>query len=107
MVDTHKDTSPPTVANLGYRAMTGLLEGIKRAKSTETEAVIAAMEDMKFDTPTGPYRVRKKDHQSVGTVFFAQYVPSNNAPFFEIKGVKAIDEETVVEPPSPGAEYLI
>ena len=106
-VATYKDTSPPTVGILGYRAATALFEGIKKAKSTETEAVIAAMEDLKFDTPTGPFRLRKQDHQSIGTVFFAQYVPSAKEPFFEMKTVKAIDEETVVEPPSPGAEYLI
>ena len=106
-VATYKDPSPATVGLLGYRAASALFEGIKKAKSTETEAVIAAMEDMKFDTPTGPFRLRKKDHQSIGTVFFAQYVPSSKEPFFEMKTVQAIDEETVVEPPSPGAEYLI
>jgi branched-chain amino acid transport system substrate-binding protein len=106
-VAAYKDPSPPTVAVIGYRATTALLEGVKRAKSTEANAVIAAMEDMKFDSPTGPVRLRKQDHQSLGTVFFAQYVPSAKEPFFEVKTVKAIDEETVVEPPSPGAEYLI
>ena len=103
----YKETSPQTVSLLGHRAASALFEGIKKAKSTETGAVIAAMEGLKFDTPTGPFRIRKEDHQSIGTVFFAQYVPSAKEPFFEMKTVKAIDEETVVEPPSPGAEYLI
>lgn len=104
---TYKETAPPTTGLLAYRAATALLEGIKRAKSTESDKVVAAMEGMKFDSPTGPFTIRAKDHQSIGTLFFAQYVPTDKAPYFEMKSVKAVDEETVVEPPSPGAEYII
>jgi len=106
-VDAYKDSSPPTVGCIGYRAATAILEGVKRAKSTDAEAVIAAMEGLQFDSPTGPVRLRKEDHQSIGTVFFAQYAPSSTEPFYEIKSVKAIDENTVVERPTPGSEYVI
>ena len=100
-------SSPPTTGVLAYRAATALFEGVKRAKSLDIDKIITTMEDMKFDTPGGPFTLRKKDHQSIGTLFFGEYVPSDKEPYFALKSVKAVDEETVVEPPSPGAEYLI
>jgi branched-chain amino acid transport system substrate-binding protein len=103
----YKENEPSTTGVLAYRAATALLEGIKRSKSTEADKIIPVMEDMQFDTPTGPFKLRKKDHQSIGSLFFGEYVPSDKAPYFMLKSVKAVDEETVVEPPSPGAEYLI
>jgi branched-chain amino acid transport system substrate-binding protein len=106
-VATYKETNPPTTGVLAYRAATALFEGVKRAKSLDIEKIITTMEDMKFDTPGGPFTLRKKDHQSIGTLFFGEYVPSDKEPYFALKSVKAVDEETVVEPPSPGAEYLI
>ena len=37
---------------------------LDKAKSTETDALIAALPDMKFDTIAGPVTMRGLDHQS-------------------------------------------
>ncbi len=102
-----KDPFPASLVNLGYRGAQGLFEGIKKAKSTETAAVIKAMEGLVFESVDGPYRLRKEDHQGLGTTFVANYVPSPKEPFFQVKSVQAVSEEGVVESPSPGAEYVM
>ena len=40
-----------------------LADAITKAKSTDPQAVIAAMEGMKFESITGEEEIRKEDHQ--------------------------------------------
>ncbi len=49
---------------LGYMVVTMIRDAIERAGSTETEAVIKALEDAKFDTVIGPVTMRGIDNQS-------------------------------------------
>jgi branched-chain amino acid transport system substrate-binding protein len=49
---------------LGYMVMTMIGDSIERAGSTETEAVIKALEDAKFDTVIGPVTMRGIDNQA-------------------------------------------
>jgi len=49
---------------LGYMVVTMIRDTIERAGSTETEAIIKALEDAKFDTVVGPVTMRGIDNQS-------------------------------------------
>jgi branched-chain amino acid transport system substrate-binding protein len=49
---------------LGYMVVTMIRDTIERAGSTETEAIIKALEDAKFDTVAGPVTMRGIDNQS-------------------------------------------
>jgi branched-chain amino acid transport system substrate-binding protein len=49
---------------LGYMVVHLIRDAIERAGSTETEAVIKALEDAKFDTVIGPVTMRGIDNQS-------------------------------------------
>ena len=49
---------------IGYSAIMSLAEGIKKAKSTDTEALIAAFRGLQHMTPFGPITYRPEDHQS-------------------------------------------
>lgn len=102
-----KDPFPPSLINYAYRGSQALFEGIKKAKSTETEAVIKAMEGLSFESTEGPYRIRKEDHQGLGRIHIANFVASQKEPFFDVKSVQTVSEEGVVESPSPGAEYVM
>ena len=42
---------------------------VKAAKSTDTEALIAAMEGLSFETPKGVMTFRKEDHQAVQEMY--------------------------------------
>lgn len=58
-----KDT-PRLGSVVGYSTMYTVANAIKRAKSTETEAMISALRGMEMDTPIGPIVWRAVDHQS-------------------------------------------
>lgn len=49
---------------LGYMVVYMIRDAIERAGSTETEAIIKALEDAKFDTVIGPITMRGIDNQS-------------------------------------------
>ena len=49
---------------LGYMVLYMIRDTIERAGSTETEAIIKALEDAKFDTVVGPVTMRGIDNQS-------------------------------------------
>jgi branched-chain amino acid transport system substrate-binding protein len=49
---------------VGYSAVISLAEGMKKAKSTETEKMIAAFKGLKVTSPLGPIEYRAEDHQS-------------------------------------------
>jgi len=58
-----KDT-PRLGSVVGYSTMVTVANAIRKAKTTETEALIAALRGMEMDTPIGPIVWRAVDHQS-------------------------------------------
>lgn len=55
---------PRTGSIVGYNTMMTVYHMLKNAGSTETEAMVAAMEGLTFDSIVGPISYRKIDHQS-------------------------------------------
>jgi branched-chain amino acid transport system substrate-binding protein len=49
---------------VGYSAIKSLAAGIRKAKSTDTEKLIAAFSGLQVDTPFGKVTYRPEDHQS-------------------------------------------
>ena len=54
---------------IGYSTIMSLAEGIKKAKSTDTEALIAAFSGLQLMTPFGQITYRPEDHQSTMGAF--------------------------------------
>ncbi|CAN1533537.1 LivK ABC-type branched-chain amino acid transport systems, periplasmic component [Burkholderiaceae bacterium] len=54
---------------IGYSTIMSLAEGIKKAKGTNTEALIAAFKGLQLMTPFGPITYRPEDHQSTMGAF--------------------------------------
>jgi branched-chain amino acid transport system substrate-binding protein len=62
--------SPPDFFTAGgMSAGIAIIEAIKKAGSTDTEKLIAAMEGMSFDTPKGRMTFRKEDHQAMQSMY--------------------------------------
>ena len=62
--------SPPDFFTAGGMAAgIAVVEAIKKAGSTDTEKLIAAMEGMSFETPKGRMTFRKEDHQAMQSMF--------------------------------------
>jgi branched-chain amino acid transport system substrate-binding protein len=49
---------------VGYSAVKSAAAALQRAGSTDTEKLVAAMQDLRVDTPFGPVTYRAIDHQS-------------------------------------------
>ena len=58
------DDYPRLGSVVGYAAMQAILAAIAKAKSTDTEKLIAALRGLQFSTPFGPATMRALDHQS-------------------------------------------
>ena len=54
---------------VGYSAIQSLAAGIAKARSTDTEKLIAAFRGLKLSTPFGPITYRAQDHQSTMGAF--------------------------------------
>jgi branched-chain amino acid transport system substrate-binding protein len=62
--------SPPDFFTAGgMSAGIAVVEALKKANSTDTEKLIAAMEGMSFDTPKGRMTFRKEDHQAMQSMY--------------------------------------
>jgi len=53
----------------GFAAASAVVSAITGAGSTDTEKLIATMEDMEFMTPKGKMKFRKEDHQALQAMF--------------------------------------
>ena len=54
---------------IGYSAIISLAEGIKKAGSTDTEALIKAFRGLELMSPFGPITYRPQDHQSTMGIY--------------------------------------
>ncbi|MEY8842786.1 ABC transporter substrate-binding protein, partial [Cribrihabitans sp. XS_ASV171] len=72
LVETHQERfgSPPDFFTAGGMAAgIAVVEAIKKAGSTDTEALIEAMEGMEWETPKGTMRFRPEDHQAMQSMY--------------------------------------
>jgi len=53
----------------GFAAGMAAVTAVQKAKSTDTEKLIATMEGMEFDTPKGKMVFRKEDHQALQSMY--------------------------------------
>jgi branched-chain amino acid transport system substrate-binding protein len=53
----------------GFAAAMAVVAAVQKAKSTDTEKLITAMEGLEFDTPKGKMVFRKEDHQALQSMY--------------------------------------
>jgi branched-chain amino acid transport system substrate-binding protein len=97
-----KDAYPTGFVGEGHSAVYAYVNGIRNAKSTATDAVIAAMEGMSFDTVKGKRTFRKEDHQAICDVNYMFVGPKDNERGWEVIDKYVVDGATVMDDPSPG-----
>ena len=73
----HGGAVPSDYAAYGFAGIYGLLEGVKKAGMSDTDAVIAAMETLKYDAYKGMQYFRTCDHQSVQSVLVLESKPDS------------------------------
>lgn len=53
----------------GFAAASAVVTALQKAKSSDTEKLITAMEGMEFETPKGKMQFRKEDHQALQAMY--------------------------------------
>jgi len=72
LVAEHKKrfNAPPDFFTAGgFASAMAVVAAVNKAKSLDTEKLIAAMEGMEFDTPKGKMVFRKEDHQALQSMY--------------------------------------
>jgi len=72
LVAEHKKrfNAPPDFFTAGgFASAIAIVAAVTKAKSTDTEKLIAAMEGLEFDTPKGKMVFRKEDHQALQSMY--------------------------------------
>ena len=62
-------TPPDFFTAGGMAAASAVVSAVRKAKSTDSEKLIAAMEGMEFETPKGKMSFRKDDHQALQAMY--------------------------------------
>ena len=84
---------PPSGAAFGYTATYFLAGAIQKAKSTETEKVVDALEGLTVESVHGPLTMRAYDHQSNKGQFFGRLKKVPEHPFLIIGELQYIGGE--------------
>jgi len=66
------NTYPSYPSETAYTALFALKKAVEKARSIETEKVIAALEGLELDRPAGKCVIRNEDHQAVYAVPWGQ-----------------------------------
>ncbi len=91
--------SPPDFFTAGgFAAAMAVVTAVKKAKSTDTEKLIAAMEGMEFDTPKGKMIFRKEDHQALQSMYHFKVKVDPNLPWAVNEPVRELKIEDMTIP---------
>jgi branched-chain amino acid transport system substrate-binding protein len=84
---------PLSGAAYGYVATYFLAEAIRKAKTTDTEKVVDALEGLTIETPHGPITMRAQDHQANKGQLWGRLKKTPEHPFLILGDVQYIGGE--------------
>lgn len=90
----HQGRVPSDYGSLAYAGVKAFLMAARQAGTTDAQAVIPAMEALKYDYYKGPEYYRKCDHQAVQSVFIIQSkkAPAGDPDVFDVIATDAPNE---------------
>ena len=91
-------TPPDFFTAGGMSAGIAVVEALKKAGSTDTEKLIAAMEGLSFETPKGRMTFRKEDHQAMQSMYHFKIRVDPNVAWAIPQLVREIKPEEIKVP---------
>lgn len=82
----------------GFAAAMAAVTAVQKAKSTDTEKLIAAMEGLEFDTPKGKMIFRKEDHQALQSMYHFRVKVDPNLAWADNELVRELKIEDMTIP---------
>ena len=110
--DLYKDlvatgnATPDSQVAAAHNTIMAYARAIKAAGSTDTKAVIRALEDVSFDTAGGRFKYRKQDHQLMASTTCFWMDGAEADPGYVLRSPVTIPGEETIEPASPGKAYV-
>jgi branched-chain amino acid transport system substrate-binding protein len=93
---------------VGYVTIKSIAAGIAKAKSTDTEKMVAAFADLKVDSPFGPFSYRGSDHQATMGAYVGKLaLEGGNGTMTDIKyvdGASVLPGDAEVKKLRPAAD---
>lgn len=92
----------------GHAAVMAYAKAVQAAGSTDTQAVLSALESVTFETATGPRKFRKEDHQAIKPVVMYRLRGSaKSSDGFDVVEVIRIPGADVIDPATPGKALIL
>ncbi len=104
-VEESKNAIPDPFLAQAQAAMATLIEGVRNAKSLDTETLIKTIETTPFDTVYGKLAFRAEDHQLKVDPGYIRYAPDDSAEGWKIAEYVKIPWAEAIEAPSPGKKF--
>jgi branched-chain amino acid transport system substrate-binding protein len=82
----------------GFSAAMAAVAAVTKAKSTDSEKLIAAMEGLEFDTPKGKMMFRKDDHQALQSMYHFKVKVDPNVAWAVLEPVRELKIEDMTIP---------
>jgi branched-chain amino acid transport system substrate-binding protein len=92
-----KEEPPATWPITTYVAMQFLTEAIRKAKTTDSDKVAAALVDLTIDAPFGKQTLRAKDHQADRGQYYGKMVKDPVKPYAIMTDVKYVDPKPFMD----------
>jgi branched-chain amino acid transport system substrate-binding protein len=106
IAETKDNLVNPYSAN-SHTAVMSLVAGVKAAKATDSNAVVAALESITFDSVYGPLQYRKEDHQLKVGPGYMELAPQEGEPGWRMVRFVRVPWEDAIEPPTPGVAFAL
>jgi branched-chain amino acid transport system substrate-binding protein len=96
------DKNPAGYVGEAHASVLAYASAIQKAGSTDTDKVIAALEDLEFDSCKGMRKIRKEDHQAICDLNLVQFGPDDSEQGWKVTDYRVIKDEGLSEPATPG-----
>jgi branched-chain amino acid transport system substrate-binding protein len=107
-VKATNDPHPAGYVGETHTSVLAYAAAIQKAGNTETDAVIAALEDLEFDSCKGMRKIRKEDHQAICDLNFVQFGPDETSEQgWKVTSHRVIKDEGISEEPTPGVPIVL
>ncbi len=93
------NTYPSYPSETAYTALFALKKAVEKARSIETEKVIAALEGLELDRPAGKCVIRNEDHQAVYAVPWGQIKHDPKFPMPTLANLKVFPTDEYYRKP--------
>jgi branched-chain amino acid transport system substrate-binding protein len=101
------DKTPTGYIGPAHMALNAYVRAIQAAGSTDTNAVISALEALKFESAKGVIAFRKEDHQVVSDVNLIKLGPKDGDPGWQVHEHAKVPARDLLGPATPGKPLVV